>query len=260
MANKREKSARSRSEWPRERLLAKGPEALSDAELLAVVLGTSGRVGVSVFEWAEELLGRLGGLSALFRVETEELLALPGLGPAKACRLQASLELARRAMRPALPPGRRLRRPEDVADWFRVTIGLAERETFWVVALDVRNRVIRPVRIAEGHQEGVQVHPREVFRKLVRLGASACVLVHNHPSGDVTPSAEDVALTKRLEEVGRLLGIRVLDHVVVGRSGYESLAALGLCRGQGGLAGPELGCDGGNVRPVWEPPLRSENR
>ncbi len=251
MAAKRRRTTGLGEGLPREKLLAQGPDGLSDGELLALVLGTSGRTGMSVFQWAEEVLASVGGLAGLFRVEIEELLAVPGLGPAKACRLRAGLELARRAMRPGLPSGRRLRRPEEVADWFRVTIGLAERESFWVVALDVRNRVIRPVRVAEGHQEGVQVHPREVFRQLVRLGASACVLVHNHPSGDVSPSAEDLALTRRLEEVGRLLGIRVLDHVVVGQSGYESLAALGLCCGETDSGAPEVGCDGGAMEPAW---------
>ena len=215
---------------PRERLLAHGAEALADEELLAILLGTSGRPGVSVLDVARRVLEALGGPRGLLRAEAQELVGIPGLGEAKACRIRAAFELARRALRPALPAGKVLGRPSDVAEWFRVTIGAAERETFWVVALDVRHRVIRPVRIAEGHQEGVQVHPRETFRQLVRLGASACILVHNHPSGDPEPSDEDLALTRRLEEVGRLLGIRVLDHVIVAGNGYVSLAERGWCR------------------------------
>ena len=208
----------------RERLFVEGVDVLSDEELLALVLGTGGP-GVPVRVLAQRVLSAFGSCRSLLRADLADLIGVPGLGPAKACRLKAALELGRRGVvrRPVL--GQALTGPEEVAGWFAATIGPAERESFWVVALDVRNRVVRAARIAEGHAEGVEVQPREVFRVLVRAGASRAILVHNHPSGDPSPSPEDWALTERLKAGGQMLGIRILDHLVLAGARYWSMAS-----------------------------------
>lgn len=216
-----------RDQRPRERLLALGEEALSDQELLALVLGTSGEKGRDVLALARELAGAFQGLAGLEAVAVEQMMKMRGVGMAKACRVKAAFELGRRTSAGRPRAGQPIRDPASVAKWFRVKIGRLPKEVFWSLGLDSKNRVLRPLRVAEGHLSGVEVHPREVFRPLVALGAAATILVHNHPSGDPEPSQEDFALTARLVEVGRLVGIHVLDHVIVGDQGHVSLAERG---------------------------------
>jgi DNA repair protein RadC len=210
---------------PRERLRRHGPRALADWELIALVLGQGTRHH-DVVRTAHALLERFGSLAELGLAEPEALADVAGVGPAQAGRLAAALELGARRVRPAPDEPAAIRTAADVYRRFRSTVlGLAQ-EVFWVVALTVRHRVIREVRVAEGSLSSVEVHPREVFRPLVRLGAAAALLVHNHPSGDPTPSVEDVALTRRLAQVGRVVGIPVIDHVVVCSGGHASLAEI----------------------------------
>ena len=210
---------------PRERLRRHGARALADWELVALVLGQGTRLH-DVVRTARALLERFGSVGELALAEPEALARVPGVGPAQAGRLAAALELGARRGVPGPDEPPVIHTAADVYRRFRpVVLGLAQ-EVFWVVALSVRHRIVREVRVAQGSLSSVEVHPREVFRPLVRLGAAAALLVHNHPSGDPSPSAEDLALTRRLAQVGRVIGIPVLDHVVVCATGHASVAEL----------------------------------
>ncbi|NLG68514.1 MAG: DNA repair protein RadC [Firmicutes bacterium] len=212
---------------PRERLASGDAAGLSDAERLAVLLGT-GRRGRPAVELAAELLLALGGLSGMAMADPGALMAVPGVGPAKAAQVLAAIELARRMVR--VGPERRpaLQTPADVYDLMAVEMSRQDREQFAVLLLDARHRLIRVCPVAVGHLTQVPAHPRDVFKAAVRHSAAAVVVVHNHPSGDPTPSPEDVALTQRLAAAGETLGIEVLDHVVIGHGRYESLRAMGV--------------------------------
>jgi len=214
------------NERPRERLMLFGAEALGDIELLALVLGGGGSV-----RRALTMLERTGGLHGLASSGPHELCTIPGIGVAGATAVSAALELARRLGRIELPYTTALRGPEDVARYARATFGDAEQETFVVLGLDARARVRLVRTVAIGSVAHVDVHPREVFRPLVRAGLHSAIAVHNHPSGEPDPSQADIELTRRLAEVGRLLGIPLLDHLVVTRTRSVSLATLGLVPG-----------------------------
>lgn len=212
---------------PRERLLSGGASSLETADLLAVLLGT-GMAGRPVESMAREILDGAGGLRPLAGHTPAELASFAGLGDARAARILASLELGRRLVAEPLPRGAALR---DAADVFRHYHGLLRElrfEQFRAVLLDGKHRVLREELISQGTLTSAPVHPREVFAPAIRHSAAAIVLVHNHPSGDPQPSADDLAITRRLCEVGTLVGIRVLDHVIVGDGSYASLADRGL--------------------------------
>jgi DNA repair protein RadC len=211
---------------PRERLWNAGPSGLSDAELLALLLG-SGRRGENVIEVALSLLARVGGLKGLAAALDHELRGQPGVGPARAAVIQAALEIGRRAVGTRPERGQRLASAAEVWAHYRARLSFAPFEEFWVLGLDVRHHLAVELCVARGSLTGVEVHPREVFRPLIRAGSAAALLCHNHPSGDPTPSRQDVELTARLREVGELCGIRVLDHVVVASGGFVSLADRG---------------------------------
>lgn len=195
---------------------------LGDSELLSILLGTGirDRPALAV---AGEVIASTGGVTILARASPRELALVSGVGVARATRIAAAFELGRRAIAGAARRDAMLQ-PEDV---FRVvrprTSGLAQ-EVFIVVGLDIRNGLLDVVEVARGTVHGVEVHPREVFRPLVRMAAAAAVVVHNHPSGDPTPSQEDIELTRRLRAVGELIGIPVIDHVVVSDTGFRSVA------------------------------------
>ncbi len=218
---------RSRSDRPRERLWELGPEALSDAELLALVLRTGGPGG-DALDLARRLLEAHGDPRGLATVTSPELVATRGMGRAKAASVVGALELGRRLVGRTLEPGSPLRSPADVHRHFHPLLRDARTERFLVVLLDGRHRVLRAATISEGTLTASLVHPREVFRPALREAAAAVVLVHNHPSGDPTPSAEDREITERLGRAGEILGIRVLDHVVVAERGFASLREEGL--------------------------------
>jgi DNA repair protein RadC len=213
-------------ERPRERLVAHGAASLSDAELVALLFG-SGRPGQNAVELAGALLGRLGGLPGLARADEHELRDQPGVGRARAAVLQAALELGRRAVGARPERGRRLAAASDVWAHYRARLALVPVEEFWVLGLDVRHRLAFEACVARGSLTGVEVHPREVYRPLIRASAASAIFCHNHPSGDPSPSRQDIELTARLREVGELCGITVLDHVIVGAEGYTSLAERG---------------------------------
>ena len=207
---------------PRERLIHHGPAGLEDHDLLALVLGPG---GLAV---AEGLLARYEDLHGLGRATPAELMRLPGMGVARACALTAALELGVRRVRRMRRRGPALRSARDVHRLVSPRLRHHGREVFVVLFLDGRNRIVREVDVASGGVTACAIHPREVFEPAIREGAPSVLFVHNHPSGDPTPSAEDLALTRRLVRAGEALGIRVLDHVVVGDGTFVSLAEAGL--------------------------------
>lgn len=209
-------------ERPRERLIAGGAAAVSSAELLAILLGTGSRRGGSALELAQRLLAEAGGLRQLAAASAADLWRRKGIGPAKAVRLVAAFELGRRA---AAEQARRavIRGPADVAAVAGAALRDRRQEHFCVVLLNTRHHVLGIETVSVGSLDGTTVHPREVFREAIVRSAAAIALVHNHPSGDPTPSPDDIAVTGRLVEVGSLLGIPVVDHVVIGDGRYASL-------------------------------------
>jgi len=221
---------------PREEFLRRGPTHVSDEVLIAIIL-RSGKRGKNVIDLARTLLCQAGGLGALARATHEELLAhrIPGLGPVKAMELAAALELGRRAagQQPSSEPAA-VRDPESAARLLRPLAHGLQQEVFWALLLDTKNRLIgQPVDVTKGLLDASPVHPREVFSRAIRHGAAAVILAHNHPSGDSTPSPEDLRVTRQLIEASRVLGIRVLDHIIVGapsdtQPGYLSLRDKGL--------------------------------
>jgi DNA repair protein RadC len=217
------------AERPREKLLKNGPLCLSDAELLALVLRTGDAASrTSAVDQARLLLVRFHSLRGLARATVSELSETKGIGPAKAAELQAVFELARRFGGEDLRPGERYTCSAEVYRHFHERLRDHRKEVFIALLLDSKNRVLREVRISEGSLNASIVHPREVFAPVVRESAAAVLLVHNHPSGDPTPSREDLELTRRLREAGDLMGVRVLDHIIIGSGEYVSFVDRGL--------------------------------
>jgi DNA repair protein RadC len=215
------------SERPRERLYHSGVDALADAELLALQLG-SGRRGHNAVEVAHEMLAAYGSLAGVAARELAELARRPGVGRAKAARLVSAFELTRRLR--ARTPGVRtvLGSPCEVHAAFAPLMEDLPREVFRIALLDAQNGLLRDVIVSEGTLSSSLVHPREVFRPAILEPAASIILLHNHPSGDPTPSREDVRLTRQLAECARLLDLRINDRVVIGRGRYVSLAERGV--------------------------------
>lgn len=207
----------------RERLMVYGSGSLADSELLALILG-----GREALPHARDALDALDGIGGLVDVVPAEISTVPGIGPAGATRLVAAVELGRRLDAVRRLRGRTLRRPAEVVDFVRGRLRGLQQEHFLIVGLDARQRVRLVRTVAIGSLAKVDVHPREIFRPLIRAGVHSVVLVHNHPSGDPEPSEADIDLTHRMVDVGRLCGIPVLDHCIVTDDASSSLAALGL--------------------------------
>jgi DNA repair protein RadC len=216
----------SPDERPREKLLARGADALTDVELLAVLLRTGTR-GAPVLEYARDWLDREGGLAGLATLDVSQLLACDGIGPAKGSMLAAALELGRRLARERLDGRPVLDRPELVADYLTQRYAVSRLELFGVVALDARHRVLAVREVHRGGRTTSQVEPMAVFRQVMGYNANALILWHTHPSGDPTPSQDDLDLTRRMVEGGKLLNLQVLDHIIIGRSGWVSLRQRG---------------------------------
>jgi DNA repair protein RadC len=214
------------SDLPRDRLRSLGAEALSDAELVALLLrtGSAQRDAVATARLVLEQSQGLLGLARFCRFSPQ---GVPGLGPAKYASLSAAIELGRRLQGRRLRAGERIRGPAEIHLHFHPRLRDCERERFLAILLDSRHRVLREITISQGTLTASLVHPREVFRAAVRESAAALVLVHNHPSGDPAPSGEDREVTRRLCEAGRIVGIRILDHVVVAERGYFSFCEAG---------------------------------
>jgi DNA repair protein RadC len=215
---------------PRERLLCRGAGALSSPELLAVLLQT-GTSTSSAADVGFDLLSAFGSLEALSLASPEELLRQAGIGPANAASLLAAFELGRRAQTPAPAQRLAIRTPADVAGLLAAEMRRLDREHFRAVLLNTRHEVLEVASVAIGGLDSAPIHPREVFKDAIRRSAAAVILVHNHPSGTPEPSADDVRITARLAEAGRVVGIEVLDHIIIGDGRFVSM------RERGGLTG-----------------------
>lgn len=210
------------SERPRERLTRFGAESLTMAELIAVLLG-SGTKSMPVLQLAQTIVNHFGGLQQLADATVEELCQVKGIGQAKAIQLRAAISLGQRISRQTLPIKYKIENPLQAYQIIQEVIQDEKRELFLVILLDVKGCLIGHHVIAIGTLSNVQVHPREVFYPAIRHTAASMILVHNHPSGDLTPSQCDYELTKKLVEAGKLIGITINDHLIVSHKGYLSL-------------------------------------
>lgn len=217
-------------ERPREKLLKRGAAALSDAELLALVLRTGdAAAGKSAIDLGRELLERFdGNLRELAQAELNELQQIKGLGLAKAASIKAAFTLGSRFQARRLETLERFTSPAQVFDFFHHELRDSRKELFLILLLDGKNRITRKVQVSEGSLNQSIVHPREVFAPAVRESAAAVIFIHNHPSGDPAPSREDRESTRRLNEAGEILGIKVLDHIIIGDGAYFSFVESGL--------------------------------
>ena len=215
------------AERPREKLAARGPEALSDAELLAILLRV-GVTGKSAVDLARELLTTFGGVHALLTAEPKEIAKIKGLGQAKALQFQAALHLGKRALAEGLRTKPLLASPAVVSDYLRLTIGRETAEVFAALFLDVQHRLIITLPLFRGTLSQTSVYPREVVKAALAHNAAAVLFAHNHPSGNADPSDADVRLTLALRDALRLVDVAVLDHFVVTTSTVVSMSARGL--------------------------------
>jgi DNA repair protein RadC len=213
-------------ERPRERMLQFGAQVLSNAELLAILIRT-GTVAESAVRLAERLLAESGTLRSLTDMSVDELVKIKGIGTAKALQVQAGIELGRRLARTSLHDRPTIRSPKDVAALLSEDMRYLQKEHFVCLFLDTKNHVIGQETLSMGSLNASVVHPREVFRAAIRKSSASIICAHNHPSGDPAPSPEDIDITRRLEEAGKIIGIELLDHVIIGDSQYVSLKEKG---------------------------------
>jgi DNA repair protein RadC len=215
------------AERPRERLARLGPQALSRAELLAILL----RVGVegkNAIEVGEELIQKFGGIYGIHRASLAELCECPGIGLAKAAQIKAAIELGRRLTSESPEERQVIQSPESAADLLQIELSALDHEELWVILLDVRNRLIKKDMIYKGSLTSSQVRIGELFKLAVQLNAAHIIVAHNHPSGDPTPSPEDIAITRSIVQAGKLMDIEVLDHLIIGGMKFVSLKQRGL--------------------------------
>jgi len=215
------------SERPRERLASLGPQALSNAELIAILLrvGVKGESAVTV---GQRLLNQFNGLTGLHRTSFDELKKQHGLGDAKAAQIKAAVELGRRLTLESPEERAAINSPADAAALVQYEMTALEQEHLRVILLDRRNRVLETVEVYKGSVNSSQVRVGEIFKEAVRKNASALIVIHNHPSGDPTPSPDDVAVTRAIVQAGKLLDVEVLDHLVIGQGRWVSLKERGL--------------------------------
>jgi DNA repair protein RadC len=214
-------------ELPRERLLNVGASSLKNSELIAILLGT-GTQKESVFTLSERLLRDHGGFMGLQKLDVRELMQLHGLGPAKATLLKSALEIGRRLALVSMADRPPISSPEDIVQIYGVEMAPLEQEQLRVVLLDTKNKIIDMRIVYQGSVNEASVRIGELFRDAVRLNAVSVILMHNHPSGDPTPSGADVSLTVEVVAAGRLLDIAVVDHLIIGHGSHVSLKRLGL--------------------------------
>lgn len=212
-------------ERPRERLRDHGAAYLSNAELIAILLRT-GTPAENVIDLATRLLSRFGGLDGLARASFHELATVHGMGEAKTSQLKAALELGRRLLAASGEERMAIRSPQDVANLVMAEMAFLDQEQFRVLLLNTKNQVLGISQVYKGNVNSAVIRAGEVFQEAVRSNCPAVILVHNHPSGDPTPSPEDVEVTRRLVEAGKLLDIEVLDHVVIGQSAQGAFVSL----------------------------------
>jgi DNA repair protein RadC len=214
-------------ERPREKLLKFGPEVLSTAELLALIIRTGSKEDTAI-ELSNKLLTHAGGLKFLKDLSIEELRKVKGIGLAKAAQIKAVIQLGRRIrMANFDDDGEVITSPQDVANLLLARLSFLNKEHFVILLLDTKNKVISIEEISIGSLNNSIVHPREVFKPAIRRSSAAIILAHNHPSGNPKPSSEDIDVTRRLCEAGKLMGIEVLDHLVIGNKDYISLKERG---------------------------------
>lgn len=216
-----------KSERPRERLLERGAQALSDSELLAILFRT-GFKGTDVLTLSRNLLAECGSFSRLFSMDSELLFKKKGLGAAKITLLQAIGEISRRQMLETLQKGDCVSEPSGVAAYLKMSLRSKEREIFKVLFLDKANRIKEDIDLFTGTVDQAAVYPREIVRKALLLQATAVILAHNHPSGRLEPSPEDIQVTSKIVEACRTVSVKVMDHIIVGGDGYFSFAERGL--------------------------------
>ena len=219
------------SQWPMddrpwEKLLAKGPKALTDAELLAIFLRV-GRRGVDAKQMTRELIDYFGGLGPLLKADHKAFCAAKGLGQAKFCQLQATLELTRRYLDERLRADNVFTSPAKVMDYLAIQMRDNDREVFVVMLLDTRNRLIELLELFFGTINSASVYPREVTKVALNKNAAAVIVAHNHPSGSAEPSRADILITKRLKSALEMIDVKLLDHFVIGKGEIVSLAERG---------------------------------
>jgi DNA repair protein RadC len=212
------------SERPREKMLAQGAGALSNTELLAILIASGSGADSAVSLAARVLAAEEGSLAALSSCQPEDYMKIPGIGTAKACAITAALELGRRAATMPPSPKISLANSHDAAELFMGQLRYLKKEVMEIALVNVKGELIMRERISIGGLRSALTQPREVFANAIRKGASGVILAHNHPSGDPTPSKEDIAITKQLVKAGKILGIGVLDHIVIGDGCYVSFA------------------------------------
>ena len=212
------------SDRPREKLTEHGAATLSNAELLAILLRTGdASSGQSALDHGRALVSRFDdSFRKLEETSTAELCEVKGIGPAKAAQIKAALEIAKRFSQEEIRRGESFGSSVDVFNHYREQLGSLKKEEFHVLLLDAKNRKLKDVRVSEGSLTSSLVHPREVFQPIIRESAAAAILVHNHPSGDPMPSQEDLQITQRLREVGEVMGVHILDHLIIGKGRYIS--------------------------------------
>lgn len=216
----------SHEERPRERMMHYGAESLSQAELLAILLRTGTR-RESAIHIAQQMLGKIGGLRGLVDLSIEELTEINGIGPAKAIQLKAGIELGRRLANSRFTMPVIIRSPQDAAEILTEQLRYLQKEHFVCLFLNTKNHVIGQETLSMGSLNASIVHPREVFRAAIKCSSASIICAHNHPSGDPTPSPEDISLTSRLLKAGEIVGIEVLDHLIIGDNGFVSLKEKG---------------------------------
>ncbi|MEF2968017.1 DNA repair protein RadC [Paenibacillus sp. M1] len=214
-------------ERPRERMLQYGASALSQAELLAILLRTGTRQESAV-HMAQRVLGEIGGIRGIMDLNLAELTRMKGIGPAKAAQIKAGIELGQRLAKTRLPEAQVVRRPQDAADLLMEELRYLQKEHFVCLFLNTKNHIIAQETLSMGSLNASIVHPREVFRAAIKHGSASVVFAHNHPSGDPAPSPEDIRMTARLCQAGEIVGIDVLDHIVIGDGKFVSLKEQGL--------------------------------
>jgi len=213
------------SEKPRERLLRHGPHNLSDAELLAIIIGSGSFFsGMNAIDTARTLLKKYETLEKISEAIPEELMTIKGIGPTKSSKLCAAFELSRRLLSKKPPAGYRVLSSRNVFDFLNGKLTGQKKELFYTILLNGKNKILKYELISLGSLTSSIVHPRESFLPAIKYSAAAVIFAHNHPSGDPTPSQEDKLITRRLFEAGEILGIKVLDHVIIGDNNYYSFA------------------------------------
>jgi DNA repair protein RadC len=213
-------------ERPRERLLTLGADKLSDAQLLAIILRT-GCGTKNALSLAMEIINRFGSLRSIDAATHKELREITGLGDAKIAQLKAAFEIGKRLVAEKACSGAVFQGSQSVYEYFAPRLKTLSQEKFYCLILDVKNRLIKEYEVSSGTLNESLIHPREAFKEAIRVAGAAVIFVHNHPSGDPEPSPKDLAITERLKQTGEIIGIKVLDHVIVGDGRYVSLANRG---------------------------------